>query len=86
MSKDKIILVITLGSGIPFEDYETIIKDANDKINRQYPEDDLPVTLFVPGRDYETKIECINPVVLNEEQYKEYDEIIKKCKESIDNG
>lgn len=44
-------------------------------------EDNLPVIFYLPT-DGDIRVECINPVVLNEEQFKEYDEIITAVKGS----
>lgn len=80
--ENKLILVFYL----PSETIEDIVEHGNQEQLTDYLEnimgsDNKPVTLFLPT-DGEIRVECINPVVLNEEQFKEYDEIITNLKNS----
>ena len=46
--------------------------------------DDSVVRLLIPTRDSETRIECINPVLLTEEQYKDVEEKINTLKQEVE--
>ena len=46
--------------------------------------DDSVVRLLIPTRDSETRIECINPVLLTEEQYKDVEEKINTIKQEVE--
>lgn len=46
--------------------------------------DDSVVRLLIPTRDSETRIECINPVLLTEEQYKDVEEKINALKQEVE--
>ena len=46
--------------------------------------DDSVNTLIIPMRDSETRVECINPVLLTEEQYEETRKKIESLTEKVE--
>lgn len=50
--------------------------------------DESVIRLIIPTRDSETRVECINPVLLTEEQYgetkKRIEDLAEKVKEALD--
>ena len=50
--------------------------------------DESVIRLIIPTRDSETRVECINPVLLTEEQYEEtkkrIEGLAEKVKEALD--
>ena len=81
MDKDKLFLVIYLNiASIPSEDVVEYIKKVTEVIKF----DDSVLRLIVPVRGEETKIECINPVLLTEEQYKDAEEKINTLKQVVE--
>lgn len=80
--ENKLILAFYL----PLETIEDINENGYEVQVTNYLEnvmgsDNIPVIFYLPTNG-EPRIECINPVVLNEEQFKEYDEIITDLKNS----
>lgn len=81
MDKDKLFLVIYLNiASIPSADVVEYIKKVTEVIKF----DDSVLRLIVPVRGEETKIECINPVLLTEEQYKDAEEKINTLKQVVE--
>lgn len=81
MDKDKLFLVIYLNiASIPSADVVEYISKAAEVTNF----DDSVQRLIVPVRGEETKIECINPVLLTEEQYKDVEEKINTLKQVVE--
>ena len=69
LDKDKVIIVIYVGAKELSETYELII-DLEKKLKDGF--DNSVRLIFVPDvNNFGIKFECINPVLLNEEQYKE---------------
>ena len=80
MDKDKLFLVI-------YVNVDSILGDVSvylEAFARQATFDDSVMRLIVPVRGQETRVECINPVLLNEEQYKEAEEKIKSLQEEVE--
>lgn len=81
MDKDKLFLVIYLNiASIPSADVVEYINKAAEVLKF----DDSVQRLIVPVRGEETKIECINPVLLTEDQYKDVEEKINTLKEVVE--
>jgi hypothetical protein len=81
MDKDKLFLVIYLNiASIPSQDVVEYINKVTEVIKF----DDSVLRLIVPVRGEETKIECINPVLLTEEQYKDAEEKINTLKQVVE--
>lgn len=91
LDKDKIIIIVYLGAGDPLDTYE-YIREVEKNIHNLF--DESVKLIFAPlHNEFGTKFECINPVLLNEEQYKKVeekldtlDEVIKKLEKIIDYG
>jgi hypothetical protein len=45
--------------------------------------DESVVRMIIPVREGETRVECINPKLLNEESYKEVEKTVEKLKEIL---
>lgn len=68
LDKDKIIIVVYLGAGDVYDTYEYIM-DVEKNIKNLF--DESVKLIFAPLHNkVGAKFECINPVLLNEEQYK----------------
>ena len=81
MDKDKLFLVIYLNiTDILSEDVVGYIN----KVAEVTKFDDSVRLLIVPVRGKETKIECINPALLTEEQYKDVEEKINILKQEVE--
>ena len=81
MDKDKLFLVIYLNiASIPSQD---VVEYIN-KVTKVIKFDDSVLQLIVPVSGEETKIECINPVLLTEEQYKDVEEKINILKQEVE--
>lgn len=81
MDKDKLFLVIYLNiASIPSADVVEYISKVAEVTNF----DDSVQRLIVPVRGEETKIECINPMLLTEEQYKDVEEKINTLKQVVE--
>lgn len=83
MDKDKLFLVCYLNiRDIPGMDVSQYIEN----FSRAFPYDDSVEKIIIPMREGETRVECINPVLLNEEQYKNVDEKVKNLKKEVENA
>jgi hypothetical protein len=81
MDKDKLFLVIYLNiANIPSQD---VVEYIN-KVAEVTKFDDSVQRLIVPVRGEETKIECINPVLLTEDQYKDVEDKINTLKQVVE--
>ena len=82
LDKDKLFIVVYVnicGFGGDSTVSEILANVAN---HMQY--DDSVNTLIIPTRDSETRVECINPVLLSEEQYEETRKKIESLTEKIE--
>ena len=81
MDKDKIFIVAYIDvRRINESDIVPYIEATASAINF----DDSVVRLLIPTRDSVTRIECINPVLLTEEQYKDVEEKINALKQEVE--
>ena len=81
MDKDKLFLVIYVNiDNVHMSDVLAYL----DAFARQTTFDETVMRLIVPVRDRETRVECINPVLLTEEQYKETEEKINALQEKVE--
>ena len=81
MDKDKLFLVIYLNiADIPSQD---VVEYIN-KVTKVIKFDDSVLQLIVPVSGEETKIECINPVLLTEDQYKDVEDKINTLKQVVE--
>ena len=84
--KDKLFLVVYIGiKACSDQAAINLVEAVKKQITRN--EFDNTVTIFcIPTRkNNEIKIECINPVLLDKEQYKRVEDSIKKIENVINN-
>ena len=68
LDKDKLFIVVYVGvHGFGDQTVSEILENVVSHIRY----DGSVNTLIIPTRDSETRVECINPVLLTEEQYEE---------------
>lgn len=81
LDKEKIFLIVYLNIGNASErEVEESVKRFGETL-----ELDESVHLFiVPTRDGDTRFECINPVLLDEKQYKSVERKIKGLKKTVE--
>ena len=81
MDKDKIFLVVYLNVGTAADsETEDSVKRLADTLNF----DDSVQLFIIPCRGSDTRIECINPVLLDEKQYKSVEKKIKGLKKTVE--
>ena len=81
LDKDKLFIVIYLDvRGIHDLDIAPYVEAITSSI--QY--DESIAKLIIPTRDSETRVECINPVLLTEEQYEETRKRIETLTEKVE--
>jgi hypothetical protein len=81
LDKDKLFIVVYVGvHGFGDQTVSEIL--ANVANHMQY--DDSVNTLIIPTRDSETRAECINPVLLSEEQYEETRKRVESLTEKVE--
>lgn len=85
MKEQKLILVLYYNTtGIS-------LKELNEKLNsvsfgmRQTCANLNAELIIIPTKDQPTKLECINPVKLSDDEYKEVRNKIKKCEKEVSN-
>lgn len=82
--KDRIFIIVYLNVGeIPTDD---VYEYASNAMKAMIPKNDdgtVSITI-VPVRESETHIECINPVLLTENKYKEVENTVEKFKTAFD--
>ena len=81
---DKLILVIYIGiNNLSTEEIDKLISRYKKMMESQLKEDMM--VFFVPSKEVETyKIECINPKLLNEEEYQLAKDKLKILNQKID--
>ena len=81
LDKDKLIIVVYAGARTPEETYH-LIEKLQEHFNGVF--DNSVRIIFTPRyNEVGIKFECINPVLLNEEQYKEVNKKIKKLNNTL---
>ena len=81
LDKDKLFIVVYVGvHGFGDQTVSEILGN----VARCVKYDDSVNTLIIPTRDSETRVECINPVLLTEEQYKDVEEKINTLKQEVE--
>ena len=74
---EKLILVFYIGVGnLPPAEVSEFMQDVVANLKKDKQKD--IIYYFIPVRNQETKIECINPKLVSEDDY-------KKAKEALDN-
>lgn len=78
---EKIILVYYINMyNVDNEKIEYYLGLVKEKI---FLQDDSIIQYFIPIRNGETRVECINPKLVSEEDYKEVKELLDKTKEKL---
>ena len=81
MDKDKLFLVIYADvSSIHPED----VPEYTTSIARVLNYDESIERIIVPIREGESRVECINPVLLTDEQYKEVEKKVKNLQQEVE--
>ena len=81
LDKDKIIIIMYVNVDyIDVCDIPTYTQEISDHIRF----DESVIRLIVPVRDMETRIECINPISISEEEYTKVIEVVRKAQEALD--
>lgn len=81
LDKDKLILGIYVNiDRINTSDVDEYLTEFASTVKF----DDSVMRFIIPVRGEESRVECINPVLLTEEQYKETEEKVKKLQEKVD--
>lgn len=81
LDKDKLFIVVYVGvHGFADQTVFEILMNVAD--HTKY--DGSVNTLIIPTRDSETRVECINPVLLTEEQYEETRKKIESLTEKVE--
>ena len=81
MDKDKLFLVCYLNIGsIPDEN----VSEYLHSFAEAFTYDESIERIIVPTRKGESRVECINPVLLTDEQYKEVEEKVKNLKKEVE--
>lgn len=84
MKNEKIILVVYFNIS-DYPDYEVplVMEDVSEHFGRQFKKDNNVYTIVIPVYDRETKIECINPKLVSEEEYKKAEFACKELEKVI---
>lgn len=80
LDKDKLFLIMYVNiSGIN----ETDVVEYLDNIADMFKFDETINRIIIPTREGETRVECINPVLLNDKQYAEVERKIENIKKEL---
>jgi hypothetical protein len=81
MSKDKLILVHYISVGnISYKDVEGHLLKIRDQMSS--PKDEH-ISYFIPVRDSDSRVECINPKLLDKDEYKIHLKRLKKAEKEF---
>lgn len=80
LDKDKLLIVAYINvQGIE----DLTVPEILGRVAKRLEYDESVNTIIVPTRDSETRIECINPVLLTDEQYQETRHKLEKLTEQM---
>lgn len=82
LDKDKIIIVVYVG--VKSSDYYYEIVENVRKATKPLFDESVKMIYVPDHNNFGIKIDCINPVILDEEQFKKADETIDKLVEYCD--
>jgi hypothetical protein len=84
MSKEKIILIhyINLGN-IDSNDVSEMMENVVNKFSPK--EEDNIISYWIPVREGETRVECINPKLVSEEDFTEAKRVLDRNQEIVNN-
>ena len=81
LDKDKLFLVCYLNVGsIPAED----VGEYLHSFVEAFTYDESIERIVIPTREDESRVECINPILLTDEQYKEVEEKVRSLKQEVE--
>ena len=81
LDKEKLFIVVYVGvHGFGDQTVSEILENVASHIKY----DDSVNTLIIPTRDSETRVECINPVLLSPAQYEETEKTFKSLTEKVE--
>ena len=82
LDKDKLFIIVYINIG-EFGCGSTV-SEILGEVSKRVRYDESVNTLIIPTRDSETRVECINPVLLTEEQYEETRKKIESLTEKVE--
>ena len=81
MSKDKLILIHYIDVGnISYKDVEEHLLKIRDQMS---PPKDEHISYFIPVRDSDSRVECINPKLVDKDEYKIHLKRLKKAEKEF---
>lgn len=80
LDKNKIIIVIYVGT----HDYDDSYCLEYSKVLENYFDDSVKLVFIIDKFSSETRIECINPVLCNKNQWAKIEQIIEKTEQIIE--
>jgi hypothetical protein len=84
MNKEKIILVHYINVGnIDGNDVSRLMEDVVKKFSPK--EEDNIISYWIPVREQETRVECINPKLVSEEDFTEAKRVLDRNQEIVNN-
>ena len=84
MSKEKIILIHYINVGnIDDNDVSEMMKNVVNKFSPK--EEDNIISYWIPVREGETRVECINPKLVSEEDFTEAKRVLDRNQEIVNN-
>ena len=84
MNKEKIILIHYINvSNIDSNDVSKIMEEIINKFSPK--EEDNIISYWIPVREGETRVECINPKLVSEEDFTEAKRVLDRNQEIVNN-
>jgi hypothetical protein len=84
MNKEKIILIHYINVGnIDDNDVSEMMKNVVNKFSPK--EEDNIISYWIPVREGETRVECINPKLVSEEDFTEAKRVLDRNQEIVNN-
>ena len=84
MSKEKIILIHYINVGnIDGNDVSEMMENVVNKFSPK--EEDNIISYWIPVREGETRVECINPKLVSEEDFTEAKRVLDRNQEIVNN-
>lgn len=82
LDKDKLFIIVYVNIGGFGGD--STVSEVLGEVAKRVRYDESVNTLIIPTRDSETRVECINPVLLTEGQYEETRKKIESLTEKVE--
>jgi len=84
MNKEKIILIHYINVGnIDGNDVSKMMEEVINKLSLK--EEDNIISYWIPVREGETRVECINPKLVSEEDFTEAKRVLDRNQEIVNN-